>query len=128
MWSNACCTHPRQVESVIEAAHRRLREERGFDCYLEEVGSFIYEADLGDGLFEYEFDHIFIGSYDGDLNINANEVESFRWVLLDDLIQEVENYPDRFTELFKIILSKYVSDQNGVKGFDVCVIWLYGCK
>jgi isopentenyl-diphosphate delta-isomerase len=109
IWSNACCTHPRQSELVIDAAHRRLREEMGFDCDLEEVESFIYEADLGDGLFEYEYDHLIIGSYDGDLNINSDEVESFKWVLLDDLIQEVENYPDKFTEWFKIILKNYAS-------------------
>jgi len=109
LWSNTCCTHPKQGEQVVEAAHRRLKEEMGFDCDLEEVESFIYEADLGDGLYEYEYDHLFIGSYDGDLNINSDEVESFRWVLLDDLTQEVGNYSAKFTEWFKIILKKYAS-------------------
>jgi isopentenyl-diphosphate delta-isomerase len=111
MWSNACCTHPRQGESVIEAAHRRLKEEMGFDCDLVEVESFIYEANLGNGLFEYEYDHLFIGNYDGELNINSDEVELFKWVQLDDLIQEVENYPEKFTEWFKIILKNYTSKQ-----------------
>jgi len=111
LWSNACCTHPRQGEPVVEAAHRRLKEEMGFDCDLEEVESFIYEADLGDGLYEYEYDHLFIGSYDSDFNINFDEVESFRWVSLDDLTQEVGNYPSKFTEWFKIILKKYASKQ-----------------
>ena len=81
----------------------------GFNFDLEEVESFIYEADLGNGLFEYEYDYLIIGSYDGALNINSDEVESFKWVLLDDLIQEVENYPDKFTEWFKIILKNYAS-------------------
>lgn len=115
LWSNACCTHPRKGEQVSETAHRRLEEEMGFDCVLEEVDSFIYEADLGDGFFEYEYDHLFIGNYDGDLNINPEEVDSCKWVLLEDLIQDVRIYPDRFTEWFKIILKKY----NGVDRFEL---------
>jgi isopentenyl-diphosphate delta-isomerase len=31
LWTNACCSHPKVGESVLEAAHRRLQEEMGFD-------------------------------------------------------------------------------------------------
>ena len=30
LWSNTCCSHPREGEATIEAAHRRLQEEMGF--------------------------------------------------------------------------------------------------
>jgi len=36
LWTNTCCSHPRKGESTIEAAHRRLKEEMGFDCDFEE--------------------------------------------------------------------------------------------
>ena len=75
------------------------------------IESFIYEADLGNGLFEYEYDHLIIGSFDGDVNINSDEVKSFKWVLSDDLIQDVKNTPDKFTEWFKIILKNYAFKQ-----------------
>ncbi len=109
MWSNACCTHPRPGESVLDAAHRRLNEELGFDCDLEEITSFIYEAKVGNGLYEHEYDHVFAGSYDGGLNINSAEVESYRWLLPDDLISDVKVNPGQYTEWFKIILNNFVN-------------------
>ncbi|MEM3715356.1 MAG: isopentenyl-diphosphate delta-isomerase, partial [Nitrososphaeria archaeon] len=36
MWSNTCCSHPFPNESVLDAAHRRLKEEMGFDCEMKE--------------------------------------------------------------------------------------------
>ena len=34
LWTNTCCSHQRAAESTLEAAHRRLREEMGFDTEL----------------------------------------------------------------------------------------------
>ncbi len=31
LWTNTCCSHPRPGETTLEAAHRRLMEEMGFD-------------------------------------------------------------------------------------------------
>ncbi|MGF1547023.1 MAG: isopentenyl-diphosphate delta-isomerase, partial [Thiotrichales bacterium] len=39
-WSNSCCSHPRKGESYVDAAHRRLREELGFDVDLEMIYKF----------------------------------------------------------------------------------------
>jgi isopentenyl-diphosphate Delta-isomerase len=32
LWTNACCGHPNKGEEILDAAHRRLEEEMGFDC------------------------------------------------------------------------------------------------
>ncbi|MBU3928828.1 MAG: NUDIX domain-containing protein, partial [Bacteroidetes bacterium] len=42
LWTNTVCSHPRLNEAVMQAAHRRLLEEMGFDCELKKVFSFIY--------------------------------------------------------------------------------------
>ncbi|NNK81326.1 MAG: NUDIX domain-containing protein, partial [Flavobacteriales bacterium] len=34
LWTNSCCSHPRENETTEEAAHRRLKEEMGFDCNI----------------------------------------------------------------------------------------------
>ena len=50
LWTNTCCSHPAPGEATLEAAHRRLREEMGFDVPLQEVFSFVYRAGLDTGL------------------------------------------------------------------------------
>jgi isopentenyl-diphosphate delta-isomerase len=54
LWTNTVCSHPRTGENIKDAAHRRLMEEMGFDCDIEEVFSCVYKADVGDGLTEHE--------------------------------------------------------------------------
>lgn len=106
-WTNTCCSHPRKEESYIQAAHRRLQEELGFDTELTEKFHFIYKAEVGSGLIEHEFDRVFIGYYEGPVLINPLEVEEVKWIDLDQLKQEMNQEPDKFTEWFKIIFDKY---------------------
>jgi len=61
LWSNTCCSHPGPGERPIDAAHRRLEEEMGFDCPLTGGYAFTYRVDVGNGLVEHEFDHVFVG-------------------------------------------------------------------
>ena len=44
------------------AAHRRLKEEMGFDTELEKAFAFTYRAEFGNGLTEHEFDHVFLSA------------------------------------------------------------------
>ena len=102
LWTNACCSHPRINETTEEAAHRRLKEEMGFDCNLKEEFSFLYKADVGDGLIEHEFDHVFFGEFNGKPEINPAEVEEWKFVNHEILKEEIKNNPEEFTEWFKI--------------------------
>lgn len=111
-WANTCCSHPFPNESVADAAHRRLREEMGFDCDLREVYSFIYKADVGNGLTEYEYDHVFFGTYDGAPKLNKEEAMDYRWVSLEKLREEVEKQPDRFAPWLRITLPRVASTYN----------------
>ena len=64
LWTNTVCSHPREGEATIDAAHRRIVEEMGMDCEFKEAFSFLYKADVGQGLTEFEYDHVFIGTSD----------------------------------------------------------------
>ncbi|EKB58503.1 isopentenyl-diphosphate Delta-isomerase [Bergeyella zoohelcum] len=108
-WTNTCCSHPRLNETYQDAALRRLREELGIAAEIQPIFHFIYKADVGDGLWEHELDHVFIGNYEGVFQLNPEEVSEIRYITLDDLLQEVSSHPDDFTEWFKIILSEYMS-------------------
>jgi len=102
MWSNACCSHPKPAEPIKAAAHRRLREEMGFDCDLHELFSFIYRIELDGGLIEYELDHVMVGRFDGEPKPNAEEVEDWKWVLSDELSNRMAEHPDQYTYWFSL--------------------------
>src|SRR6187397_1234836 len=72
LWSNTCCSHPYPDENVEEAALRRLQEEMGFTTPLSKLFEFKYKAEVENNLIEHEYDHVFIGKYDGKVNINKS--------------------------------------------------------
>jgi len=101
LWTNTCCSHPKPKETVMSAAHRRLKEEMAFDCDLQEVFSFIYKAKLDNELTEHEFDHTLIGTFNGNPIINTKEAEDFKWVSLDFLETDIQENPNKYTYWFK---------------------------
>ncbi len=102
LWTNTCCSHPRDNETLAEATSRRLMEEMGMTCEMHEVYTFIYKAPVGQGLTEHEFDHVWIGRSDDTPQINREEVESWKYMSLNDLKDDIENHPEHYTEWFKI--------------------------
>ncbi|MBS3121722.1 isopentenyl-diphosphate Delta-isomerase [Candidatus Woesearchaeota archaeon] len=134
LWTNTCCSHPRQGEATIDAAHRRLKEELGFDCEIKEIHSFIYKKAFKNGLTEHEFDHVFVGFYDDRINdnnqnndkknnqdkdnhndekknknnimFNKKEIEEYKFIALDELKKDIQRNPDKYTYWFKILIDK----------------------
>src|SRR5215471_15784306 len=91
LWTNACCSHPRPGEDIHEAAKRRLREELGFETSLEKVFDFIYKATLDNGLTEHEFDHVFVGKYNGLVHPNANEVKDYCFKSMEEIGSSIKS-------------------------------------
>jgi len=107
LWTNTCCSHPREGESNIEAGKRRLKEEMGFITSLEPMFSFVYKATFENGLTEHEFDHLLLGYYDKTPFINTIEVSEWKWMSLDKIVLEIKKKPEDFTVWFKIIFEKF---------------------
>lgn len=107
LWTNTCCSHPRINETTLQAANRRLQEEMGFTTVLKEEFSFIYRAELDGNMIEHELDHVFFGTFEGDIHFNKEEVNDFKWVSLPDLMNDVEKSPSSYTEWFKILLFEH---------------------
>ena len=102
LWTNTCCSHPRNGETLEEATSRRLWEEMGLRCKMHEAYTFIYRAPVGQGLTEHEFDHVWIGQSDDIPNININEVASWKYMSIQSLSKDIKLYPELYTEWFKI--------------------------
>jgi isopentenyl-diphosphate delta-isomerase len=106
LWTNTCCSHQRDGENNIQAGERRLQEEMGFTTNLNEVFSFIYKAPFDNGLTEHELDHVLVGYFDDNPNINKEEVEDYKWMLLEDVKSDIENNSSEYTAWFKIIFKE----------------------
>jgi len=77
----------------------------GIKCSLEEIFSFIYMVKVGN-LTENEFDHVFIGHYNGNVKINKKEAEDYKWLSFENLKNDITQNPQNYTEWFKLIYEK----------------------
>lgn len=106
LWSNACCSHPRPGESALQAAQRRIFEEMGIITKLSGKFHLVYRAELGDGLIENEYDHIFTGEYSGSINPDSREVMNWRFVFPEEIEIELKDKPEEFTPWFHLLFRK----------------------
>ena len=102
LWTNTCCSHPREGEDTLDAANRRLIEEMGIETSLRKVHDFIYKAELDNDLTEHEFDHVLYGIYNEDPIINKDEADDFKWIDMDSLNEDIKTNGDNYTIWFKI--------------------------
>ncbi|MEM3670924.1 MAG: isopentenyl-diphosphate Delta-isomerase [Thermoprotei archaeon] len=118
LWSNTCCSHPKPGEAVTDAAHRRLKEELGFDCELVKAFDFIYKTPVGNGLTEYEYDHVYFGTYNGPVHPDSSEVESVEWIPVDELANKIVENPSAYTEWLKMSFTRVLSLRENWKNVD----------
>lgn len=111
LWTNTVCSHPKPNEKIEEAVHRRLKEEMGLNTELINIGKFIYKTKIKD-LIEHEIDYIFLGYSDEKPTPDLEEIEDYRYIKLNELKENIKNYPHKYTYWFKIILNKYENEIN----------------
>lgn len=111
LWTNACCSHQRPGEKTLDAAHRRLEEEMGFDCPLDKVFEFTYRAEFDNGLTEHEYDHVLIGTYDGQVSPEPKEVDEYKWIGQEEYYSEIQESPSEHT-VWSIILMQKVKEKG----------------
>ena len=107
LWTNTCCSHQRAGETNIEAGKRRLFEEMGFEADLKELFHFIYKAPFDNGLTEHELDHVMIGYSNVAPEINPDEVESWKWMTIEAIKEDMIQNPALYTVWFKIIFDQF---------------------
>ncbi|MEP6513483.1 MAG: isopentenyl-diphosphate Delta-isomerase [Parafilimonas sp.] len=102
LWTNACCSHPRPGEVILDAANRRLKEEMGFETTLKKMFHFIYQTSFENGLTEHEFDHVFAGEYNGNINPDKAEVKDFCFASVNSIEASLQSHPEKFTAWFHL--------------------------
>ncbi len=103
LWTNTCCGHPKPGEETVAAARRRLVEEMGIVAPLVKVSSFVYRAvDTSSGLTEYEYDHVFLGTFEGKPRPDSAEVDGYRWMEPSAIASDLERNPCRYSPWFPL--------------------------
>jgi isopentenyl-diphosphate delta-isomerase len=119
LWTNTCCSHPKPDEILKEGAITRLKEEMGIETNITFGFSFLYKAAFDNGLTEHEFDHVFVGTYNGNPEINPAEVSDWKYASIETIQDEISSNPGSYTEWFKLALPKlevYLSTNALSKG------------
>jgi isopentenyl-diphosphate delta-isomerase len=106
LWSNACCSHPYPDEATEAAANRRLVEELGFAADLKKVFDFTYRAAVENDLVEHEFDHVFVGVYNGPVAVNRDEVAAYSYETIQEIKNALTQTPANFTAWFRLIFPR----------------------
>lgn len=104
LWTNACCSHPKPNELMVNAVRRRLAEEMGIVCTANFAYTFLYRADLDNNLIEHELDHVYIGVCDAEPVINTHEVADWKFAAVSEIRSDMVNHPDTYTYWFKEIV------------------------
>lgn len=107
-WSNTVCTHPRDGESRIECAVRRVSEEMGIPVKAEELTqlyTFIYQARYNEKFSEHELDGVILGKWKADPTPNPEEAADWKWIGWEKLLKEMKYNSDQFTPWFQLVVN-----------------------
>ncbi len=104
LWTNTCCSHPLPNEDVVQAAQRKLFQEMGIVAKPRVAFSFIYQATFENGLHEHELDYVLFDVFEGEPVLNPDEAEDWKWMRIEDLVNDINRFPEQYTAWFKILL------------------------
>lgn len=109
-WSNSCCSHPRRGETMAAAITRRSRQELGITTQFQYLYKFKYQVPYQDIGAEHELCWVFVGHSADSVQVNENEIASWRFISAADLDEEMRQTPDHFTPWFKLEWQRLIRD------------------
>ena len=103
LWTNSCCSHPAPGDSWEACIALRTQEELGVTVHgLREVGQFVYHRDFGDGVQEFELDHIWVGQIADAPKPDPEEAMALCWLTPEQAAEDLRLYPARYLSLIHI--------------------------
>lgn len=108
LWTNACCSHP-FTKFIREEAIFRLKEELGIsNVQLKEIFTFSYNEEVGNGLIENEIDHVFVGKYNGKIELNLEETDEIMYISFPTLLDRINKEPEKYTIWFRMAAARVI--------------------
>jgi len=92
-WDGTVASHPREGETYVASAERRMPEEIGITCKMNYVNKFEYHVPYKDIGSENEVCGTLLGIADDfeESSLIKDEISAIRWITPDELKAELEN-------------------------------------
>ena len=98
VWTNTVCGHLAPEESPVDAAKRRLKDELGIEgIEVKEVAPYRYRFADKNGIVENEICPILMGYFDGDPMPSPSEVDEWKWMDWEEILQEIKTNHDQYS-------------------------------
>jgi len=114
-WETSCSTHIHKNEDYAKSAPKRIKKELGFYCKLRFFFKFKYFSKFKKIGSEKEICALFIGKYNGKVNVNPKEISDYKWISIKDLKKEIDKNPSLFCPWLKIAIKNYLKKRKKEK-------------
>jgi len=105
-WDGTVASHPREGETYVSSAERRMPEEIGISCQMNYVNKFEYHVPYKNVGSENEVCGTLLGVVDGfeESSLIKDEISAIKWISPDELKEELENNVDIYCPWMVIAL------------------------
>jgi len=120
-WDGTVASHPRESETYVSSAERRMPEEIGIACKMNYVNKFEYHVPYKNIGSENEICGTLIGTVDGfdKSSLIKDEISEIKWISPDELKNELEQNRDAYCPWMAIALYFLAdSDSNTLEKFN----------
>jgi len=120
-WDGTVASHPRESETYVSSAERRMPEEIGISCKMNYVNKFEYHVPYKDVGSENEICGTLIGTIDSfdESSMIKDEISEIKWINPDELKNELEHNRDVYCPWMIIALYFLAdSDSNTLEKFN----------
>jgi len=127
-WDGTVASHPREGETYILSAERRMPEELGISCKMDYLMKFEYHVPYKDVGSENEICGTLIGIVDEStkFKIVEDEIDEIKWISVNELISEIKNNPKRYCPWMLIALKFLDKSENKIfeKHKNILSLWI----
>ena len=105
-WDGTVASHPRESETYVSSAERRMPEEVGIVCKMNYMNKFEYHVPYKDIGSENEICGTLIGTIDSfdESSMIKDEISEIKWINPDELKNELEQNRDTYCPWMVIAL------------------------
>ena len=105
-WDGTVASHPRESETYVSSAERRMPEEIGISCKMNYVNKFEYHVPYKDVGSENEICGTLVGTVNSfdESSLIKDEISEIKWISSDELKNEIQQNMDAYCPWMVIAL------------------------